>query len=47
MSRSSSWKGFDKGDLDETVQADFVATAYTMAEGTPNESAKQFWRCTK
>ena len=34
-------KGFDKGDLDETVQADFVATAYTLAEGTPNESAKQ------
>jgi type IV pilus assembly protein PilO len=34
-------KGFDKGDLDETVQADFVATAYTLAEGTPNEPAKQ------
>ncbi len=34
-------KGFDKGDLDDTVQADFVATAYTLAEGTPNESAKQ------
>jgi type IV pilus assembly protein PilO len=34
-------KQFDKGDLDETVQADFTATAYTLAEGTPNESAKQ------
>ena len=34
-------KGFDKGDLDETVQADFVATAYTLAEGTSNELAKQ------
>ena len=34
-------KGFDKGDLDDTVQADFVATAYTLAEGTPNEPAKQ------
>ncbi|HLQ66622.1 MAG TPA: type 4a pilus biogenesis protein PilO [Candidatus Limnocylindrales bacterium] len=33
-------KGFDKGDVDETVQADFVATAYTLAEGTANESAK-------
>lgn len=34
-------KQFDKGDLDETVQADFTATAYTLAEGTPNEPAKQ------
>jgi type IV pilus assembly protein PilO len=34
-------KSFDKGDLDDTVQADFVATAYTLAEGTPNEPAKQ------
>jgi type IV pilus assembly protein PilO len=34
-------KGFDKGDLDETVQADFVATAYTLAEGNANEPAKQ------
>lgn len=34
-------KQYDKGDLDETVQADFTATAYTLAEGTPNESAKQ------
>jgi type IV pilus assembly protein PilO len=34
-------KGFDKGDVDDTVQADFVATAYTLAEGTPNEPAKQ------
>ncbi len=34
-------KTFDKGDLDDTVQADFVATAYTLAEGTDNESAKQ------
>src|SRR6185295_3854700 len=39
-------KGFDKGDLDDTVQADFIATAYTLAEGTqaegkPNEPAKQ------
>jgi type IV pilus assembly protein PilO len=34
-------KGFDKGDLDETVQADFIATAYTLAEGKPNEPAKQ------
>jgi type IV pilus assembly protein PilO len=34
-------KGFDKGDLEETVQADFVATAYTLAEGNPNEPAKQ------
>jgi type IV pilus assembly protein PilO len=40
-------KGFDKGDLDETVQADFVATAYTLAEGTPNESAKQPGAVTK
>ena len=40
-------KGFDKGDLDETVQADFVATAYTLAEGTPNESAKQSGTVTK
>jgi hypothetical protein len=32
---------FDKGDLDDTVQADFVATAYTLAEGNANESAKQ------
>jgi type IV pilus assembly protein PilO len=34
-------KSFDKGDLDDTVQADFVATAYTLAEGTANEPAKQ------
>jgi type IV pilus assembly protein PilO len=34
-------KGFDKGDLEETVQAEFVATAYTLAEGNPNEPAKQ------
>jgi type IV pilus assembly protein PilO len=34
-------KGFDKGDLDETVQADFIATAYTLAEGTSHEPAKQ------
>jgi type IV pilus assembly protein PilO len=34
-------KTFDKGDLDDTVQADFVATAYTLAEGTANEPAKQ------
>jgi len=34
-------KTFDKGDLDDTVQADFIATAYTLAEGTANESAKQ------
>ena len=34
-------KGFDKGDLEETVQAEFVATAYTLAEGKPNEPAKQ------
>ena len=34
-------KQYDKGDLDETVQADFIATAYTLAEGTPNEHAKQ------
>jgi len=34
-------KQFDKGDLDETVQADFIATAYTLAEGTPNEHAQQ------
>jgi len=40
-------KGFDKGDLDETVQADFVATAYTLAEGTPNEPAKQSGAVTK
>src|SRR2546428_4541745 len=40
-------KGFDKGDLDETVQADFVASAYTLAEGTPNESAKQSGSVTK
>jgi type IV pilus assembly protein PilO len=40
-------KGFDKGDLDETVQADFVATAYTLAEGTPNESAEQSGAVTK
>jgi len=40
-------KGFDKGDLDETGQADFVATAYTLAEGTPNESAKQSGAVTK
>ncbi len=40
-------KGFNKGDLDETVQADFVASAYTLAEGTPNESAKQSGAVTK
>jgi len=40
-------KGFDKGDLDETVQADFVASAYALAEGTPNESAKQPGAVTK
>ena len=34
-------KQYDKGDLDETVQADFVATAYTLVEGTPNEHAQQ------
>ncbi|HET7904621.1 MAG TPA: type 4a pilus biogenesis protein PilO [Candidatus Eisenbacteria bacterium] len=34
-------KTYDKGDLDDTVQADFVATAYTLAEGTSNEPAKQ------
>lgn len=34
-------KTFDKGDLDDTVQAEFVATAYTLAEGNPNEPAKQ------
>jgi type IV pilus assembly protein PilO len=34
-------KGFDKGDVDDTVQADFIATAYTLAEGNPNEPAKQ------
>jgi type IV pilus assembly protein PilO len=34
-------KGFEKGDLDDTVQAEFVATAYTLAEGKPNEPAKQ------
>ena len=34
-------KGFDKGELDDTVQAEFVATAYTLAEGTQNEPAKQ------
>jgi type IV pilus assembly protein PilO len=34
-------KGFDKGDLDDVVQADFIATAYTLAEGTSNEPAKQ------
>lgn len=40
-------KGFDKGDLDDIVQADFVATAYTLAEGTPNEPAKQPGAATK
>jgi hypothetical protein len=40
-------KGFDKGDLDDTVQADFVATAYTLAEGNPNEPAKQPSAATK
>jgi len=40
-------KGFDKGDLDETVQAEFVATAYTLAEGTPHEPAKQSGAVTK
>ena len=34
-------KGFDKGDLDDTVEADFVATAYTLAEVNANESVKQ------
>ena len=34
-------KGLEKGDLDDTVQAEFVATAYTLAEGKPNEPAKQ------
>jgi type IV pilus assembly protein PilO len=40
-------KGYDKGDLDETVQANFVATAYTLAEGTPHEPAKQSGAVTK
>jgi type IV pilus assembly protein PilO len=40
-------KGFDKGDLEDTVQADFVATAYTLAEGNPNEPAKQPSAATK
>jgi len=40
-------KGYDKGDLDETVQADFVATAYTLAEGKANEPAKQPGTVTK
>jgi len=40
-------KGFDKGDVDDTVTADFVATAYTLAEGTPNEPAKQPGAATK
>jgi type IV pilus assembly protein PilO len=35
------FKGYDKGDMDETVQAEFVATAYTLAEGNANEPAKQ------
>lgn len=39
--------GFDKGDVDETVQADFIATAYTLAEGTPHEPAKQPGAATK
>ena len=34
-------KGFDKGELDDTVQAEFVATAYTLAERKTNEPAKQ------
>ncbi len=34
-------KGFDKGTMDDTVQADFVATAYTLAERKANEPAKQ------
>ena len=34
-------RGYEEGDLDETVQADFVATAYTLPEGNSNESAKQ------
>jgi type IV pilus assembly protein PilO len=34
-------KTFDKGDLDDTVQAEFIATAYTLAEGKANEPAKQ------
>lgn len=40
-------KTYDKGDLDDTVQADFVATAYTLAEGTSNEPAKQPGAATK
>jgi hypothetical protein len=39
-------KTFDKGDLDDTVQADFIATAYTLA-GTANEPAKQPGACRK
>jgi type IV pilus assembly protein PilO len=39
--------GFDKGDVDDTVQADFIATAYTLAEGTPHEPAKQPGAATK
>jgi hypothetical protein len=34
-------KGFDKGELDDTVQAEFVATAYTLAERKTNEPAQQ------
>src|SRR2546428_3308049 len=40
-------KGVDKGDLDQTVQANFVATADTLAPGTPNESSKQSGAVTK
>jgi len=39
--------GFDKGDVDETVQADFTATAYTLAEGNTHEPAKQPGAATK
>jgi len=41
------FKGFDKGDADDTVTADFIATAYTLAEGTANEPAKQPGAATK
>jgi type IV pilus assembly protein PilO len=33
--------GQDKGELEDTIQADFIATAYTLAEEKVNESAKQ------
>jgi len=39
--------GFDKGDVDDTVEANFIATAYTLAEGKPNEPAKQPGAATK